>query len=296
VVYTSALTSPPRFQWEKSSSPSQSTNCGPTCVTKIADLYNDAYLGIETTRGLVTDCCHPTTYQQQADMLTKRGVPASLVNISSLSQLTSIVRGGKRPCILAVHMSRVPAAVRGHNFTGWHAIVCLEHGWVNGVEGYWMNDPNFSPPGGPRPDPAKGRRWYPASVVQSAFLNNDQHWAIVPDKAKYIPPPPPPPLKEPTADDLADGDPYPMRVRRITSDNDRFEVLTVRAGKPVRRGRLVTNKVWDVVPRDAVFYAFARIPKADMPSDEQKYGDVLVGLWYHVNGDHLGYVKEVDLK
>lgn len=177
------MTYRPRYQWEDNSAPSQPWNCGPTCATAIAEDYEGVNFHIEVTRRTVTSCCHSTTYQQQAAMLTARGVPATLVNITSLKQLHALVDGGHRPVILAIYMARVPYSVRGHSFTKWHAIVCRD-GAYKGTRGFWMNDPNFSPPGGSRPDPTGGKRFYSDAVVQSAFLNNYQHWAIVPNRPK----------------------------------------------------------------------------------------------------------------
>jgi hypothetical protein len=187
-------------------------------------------------------------------------------------------------------MSRVPASVRGHDFKFWHAIVCRQGGTHNGVRGFWMNDPNFSAPGGYRTDPTGGKRFYSDAVIQSAFLDYYQHWAIAPNAAKYIPPPPPPPAQKL----LADGDPYPMRYRRISPDNDRFQVLQVRAGKPVRAGATTASSTYTTVSKNTPFSSFGYIPKADLPLAEQKYGNVYIGSWYHVNGDHLGYLKQVD--
>lgn len=110
------------------------------------------------------------------------------------------------------------------------------------------------------------------------------------------PKPKPVPTHEPTDKEQGDGDPYPMRMRRVTTGNDRFIARTVKSGKPVRKGAYVTSAVWDYVSGDTGFSEIARIPKADLPTAEQKYGDVLVGLWYHSNGDHFAYVKAVDIK
>ena len=184
---TNVLNTRARFQWETNSAPSQAYNCGPTCASRIAGFYNDNTPGIEATRRLVMACCRATTYQQQADMLTKRGVPSYLGNITSLGQLHALVDSGRRPVILAVLMSRVPYSVRGHSFTGWHAIVCLTGTYHNGVRGFLINDPNFSAPGGYRTDPTGGKRFYSDAVIQSAFLNYYQHWAIVPYNPKPLP-------------------------------------------------------------------------------------------------------------
>lgn len=182
-MYTSALAAPPRYQWEANSAPSQAYNCGPTCVARIAQFYKDKWFGIEAIRRLVTTCCHSTTYRQQAAMLTKAGVPAGLVNITSIKQLRSIVGSGRRPVILALKMSRIPASVRGHSFLGWHAVVCVTTATVNGVSGFYINDPNFSTY---RPDRTGGKRFYSDAVLQYAFINNTEHWAIVPYAAKVV--------------------------------------------------------------------------------------------------------------
>ncbi len=294
-MYTSALQAPPRFQWEASSAPSAPANCGPTGVAFIAGFYHDATYGIEWVRRLVAPCCRPTYLYEQADMLTRLGIPASLVNVTSLSQLRSLVTGGKRPVILAMQMSRVPVAVRGHTFTGAHTVVCLTTGTKAGVKGFWISDPNFSPPGGIRPDPDHGHRFYSEADMQWAFIYNSQHWAIVPNKPKYIPPPKPAPAPAPT-DDRADGDPYPMRYRRITASNDRFAVYELKKGAPIRKGVRTTSGSYGSTAKDGVFFsAWGYIEKADLPAAEQKWGDVLLGNWYAVNGDHTGYVKTFDV-
>lgn len=173
-----------RFQWETNSAPSQSNNCGPTCSSAIAGFYNNDTPGIEATRRLVVGPYVPTTYAQQRDMLVKRGVPAAIYNITSLAQLRTLVSGGVRPVTLFLYMGRIAASVRGHSFTGWHAVVCRGWGYHNGVRGFWINDPNFSPPGGVRPDPTGGNRFYSDAVLQYAFIENSQHYALVPNSPK----------------------------------------------------------------------------------------------------------------
>lgn len=174
----------PRYQWETNSAPSQSNNCGPTCAAAIAGFYNNNTPGIEATRRLVVGPYTPTTYVQQRDMLIRRGVPAAIYNITSLGQLRSFVSGGQRPVTLFLNMGRIPASVRGHSFTGWHAVVCRGWGYHNGQRGFWINDPNFSPPGGVRPDPTGGNRFYSDSVLQYAFVSNSQHYALIPTNPK----------------------------------------------------------------------------------------------------------------
>lgn len=179
-----------RFQWEANSGTpehSQSNNCGPTCASMIAGFYNDNHPGIERTRtNAGVPCCRGTTYHEQERMFENRKVGATVVNITSLSQLRDITKNHRRPVTLAVQMGRIPAAYRGHPFEGWHAIVCMAPGTHNGEDGFWINDPNFSPPGGVRPDPSHGKRFYPNWVLQQGFINNSQHWAIVPNKSKKI--------------------------------------------------------------------------------------------------------------
>lgn len=186
MVYLSAVASPHRFQWEANAEPSKAENCGPTCVTKIAQFYRDTWYGIEATRRLVTGSGTPTNAWQQRDMLIKRGIPATVVNIVSTAQMHSIVDSGRRPMIIGVQMSRVPDYVRDHPFLGWHALCVMTGGYVNGVRGFWINDPNFSPAGGIRPDPDRGKKFYPDWVIQNAYIANTPRYAIVPNAAKVI--------------------------------------------------------------------------------------------------------------
>jgi hypothetical protein len=153
-------------------------------VTKIAEFYRDDDFDVYFTRQLVVDACRAVYYSEQAAMLNKRKVPATLLSLTSMAQLKAIVGGGKRPVILAMLMGRVPYSVRGHSYTGWHAVVCMDTVVVNGVRGFLVMDPNFSPAGGIRPDPQHGKRFYSEGVIQSAFFGNYQHFAIVPNHPK----------------------------------------------------------------------------------------------------------------
>ena len=187
-VATYAPSAKKRQQWEENSKPSQAENCGPTCVTQIANFYRDGvYMKIEATRRLVAPPQTPTTAWQQAQMLTKRGVPATVREIDSVAQLHGLVDSGRRPVVIGVLMSRVPASVRDHPFLGWHAILVLGRAVVNGVVGFWVTDPNFSPPGGIRPDVDKGRKFYPDWVIQEAYINYAPRYSVVPTNLKPLP-------------------------------------------------------------------------------------------------------------
>lgn len=179
-----------RFQFEANSGTleySQKYNCGPTCIAFIAGYYKNSWYGIEATRKLVTGPGTPTNAWQQRDMLIKRGVSAQVLSIDSLASLHAIVDSGRRPILMGIQMSRVPASVRDHSFTGWHAVTIMSGGYNNGVRGFWVNDPNFSPPGGIRPDPDRGLKWYSDSVMQYAVIANTQRFAVVPNAAKPLP-------------------------------------------------------------------------------------------------------------
>ncbi len=185
VTYATQATK--RYQWEDNSKYSQSWNCGPTCATMIASYYKGVYYGIEATRRLVAPPQTATSVTQQRDMLIKRGVPSTVVQIDSLAELHSITDSGRRPMILGIQMSRVPANYRDHPFLGWHAVTIISGATNNGVRGFWINDPNFSPIGGIRPDPDRGMKWYPDWVMQSAVINNTQRWGVAPNSAKALP-------------------------------------------------------------------------------------------------------------
>lgn len=211
--YDKATDAPARFQFESNSAPSQSANCGPTCVVKIAQYYMDTWWGIEATRRTISGmgpyyvngrwvwgapAYMPTSPAQQRDMLSKRGVASTIIRIDSLYQMRQIVAGGRRPILIGLYMARVPYNYRDHPFTGWHAVVVMDTAVVGGTSGFWVMDPNFSPHGGIRPDPDRGKKFYPDWVMQYAYISNYSRWAIVPNRSKRTTtlPKPAPPISE----------------------------------------------------------------------------------------------------
>jgi len=54
-MYVTDLETPPRYQSESSSVPSQSVNCGVTVAVAIADFYKDKRHSIEAARALIED-------------------------------------------------------------------------------------------------------------------------------------------------------------------------------------------------------------------------------------------------
>jgi len=186
-MVTYATQSTKRFQWEDNSKSSQSWNCGPTCATFIAGYYRGYFYGIEKTRLLIAPPQTATSCIQQRDMLNARGVPSTVKQLNTLAEMHSLVDSGRRPIIVGIQMSRVPSNYRDHPFLGWHAVVVMSGATNNGVRGFWVNDPNFSPAGGIRPDPDRGMKWYPDWVMQAAFLNNTPRWTVVPNAAKPLP-------------------------------------------------------------------------------------------------------------
>jgi len=197
MTYTVALQAPNRQQWEASSAYSQSWNCGPTCVAFVAGFYTDSHPAIEYSRRMIggmgpyygigaspsspvygSPARTPTNAQQQRDMLGKRGVPATVRTINSVAELHGLVDSGRRPVIVGIEMSRVPAGIRGHSFTGWHAVVVISGAFQNGARGFWINDPNFAA-GSPY-----SRRFYSDSLMQIAWANNTPRNCVVPNAAK----------------------------------------------------------------------------------------------------------------
>lgn len=194
-LFRTTLDNPPRFQWEISSGTfdcSQSVNCGPTGSTQQADFYRDREFPIERTR-IRADVsrCRPTNAWEQVEMLRKRDVPADVAEIDSLAELDALLgKGKRRPVGIGVLMSRMTAETRGHPFLGWHriTILCKARRRRNGryVYGYIYTDPNFSPPGGYRPDPRKGHRFIRRGELRYAFIDNSPRYAIVPHNRKAL--------------------------------------------------------------------------------------------------------------
>ena len=195
-----ALDYEPRYQWESSSGTfycSQCYNCGPTGSTQQSDAYRGRkgarkFLIERTRTGAGVAPCRPTDVNEQVRMLEWHRIPASAVQIDTIRQLNLLLGDGyRRPVGIGVLMSRMTAATRGHSFLGWHRITILgrkrkfswkKRRWING---YLYTDPNFSPPGGARPDPKKGRRWISQAALRYAYIMNTPRWAIVPDH--YMP-------------------------------------------------------------------------------------------------------------
>jgi hypothetical protein len=128
----------------------------------------------------------PTTAWQQAEMLRRQGVACAVYSINNPTQLANLVRGGRRPVLLGLNFARVPDSVAGHSFQGWHAIAVLDTYTKNTVSGFLVNDPNFSPPGGPRPDKTGGKIFYPWGTMHYALSDLSANWAVVPTTPKAV--------------------------------------------------------------------------------------------------------------
>jgi hypothetical protein len=247
LTYANAISAPPRFQWESNSQYSQPWNCGPTSVTRIACFYRDTWYGVEATRKTIVGmgpynvngqqyygapAQTPTNAWQQADMLTKRGVPASVRQIQSLDEMHGLVDSGRRPIVVGIEMSRVDPIVRGHNFTGWHAVVFVGPAYVNGMKGVYVNDPNFAPEGYGS-DPTRGRRFYSDALLQGAWIANSPRYCVVPDNAKVVAPAPPV---------FSEGIEMAI-LTNITIPGDTGRLFNVRAGITLRKGPGATYPV-----------------------------------------------------
>lgn len=244
MVYDNSLQAPPRFQFEANSGStyqSQVYNCGPSCATFIAGFYNDSWYQIETTRRLVTGCCDPTTAHEQAQMLTERGVQADVQAIESMGELDTVLADGMRPIVMGIQMSRVPASVRDHNFTGWHAVTILRKARnAMGKSGYIVMDPNFSPPGGYRPDPDRGHKFYSREVMYYAVMQNFQQWAVVPRFPKRI-------TRWAIVKSTVPLCRRPRLSAKINQPHNQFELLvkgTVVGGPYKYAGGTKTSKLW----------------------------------------------------
>ena len=285
-MYTSALISPARYQWESSSGTfvaSQSNNCGPASMTKIADFYRDSKFGIEATRRLAAPCCRGTSPGEQSAMLRARGVQNGIYSISSLTQIRNLVgTAGRRPIGIGVYCARVPSAYRGHSFLGWHSIVVMAWGYKNGVRGFWIMDPNFSPPGGSRPDPYGGKRFYPDWVMQYAFIDYSPRYAIVPVAPKYVPP------SQPPTDVTVGGLPV-----NFTSRTGWHAVI--KSGKPRRSGASISSSNYGNTTKNEGFGIWGEVAGEDLG----KYGLPGGKRWFfgpqYIKGWKVVYIPYADL-
>lgn len=182
-MFTEAKQVPAHYQWDPDSRlplpdwGSAGDNCGPTGVANIAHFYRDNHIGIYNTRRLAADAYGPTTAEQQRLMLERRGVPAYRT-VLSISNLRSIIKGGRRPVLLGLNFAKVPQSIAGHAFRGNHTVVALD---VAGRDEILIRDANFSRTWPGRDDPTGGKRRYPNHVIRDAML-----FAIVPFSSKKI--------------------------------------------------------------------------------------------------------------
>jgi hypothetical protein len=179
-------------------------NCGVTVAVAIADFYTDRRHSIEAARALIdgqgpydigrrtgsvfgAPSGKATNSHQQRDMLRKLGVPCSVVEFRTTSQLHEIVDSARRPVLLGLHFSHVDNATSGYSkkFDGWHAIKVRAGATRNGVRGFLVNDPNFWPGSA---DATGGMRFYSDTAVQRA-LDGPGRIArgVAPDAAKPHP-------------------------------------------------------------------------------------------------------------
>lgn len=187
-LYRSAAATPVSYQWDPDSRyplpdpGSAPDNCGPSAIENVAEFYTNKSFGIYRTRKLAAASYGPTSFYEQMMMLTKRGVPCVQWR-GSVATLRSIVSGGRQPMVIGMLYAYVPDSIAGHPFNGWHAVEVLDTARRNGVDGFWIRDPNFNRTY--RPDPTAGHRFYPDWVIQSAFVNAGG-WGIKPNKPKSI--------------------------------------------------------------------------------------------------------------
>ena len=191
-----ARNSQPRFQFEPSSGSlqfSQTNNCGPTGAAQQIDYYlgrKTSLTAIEPLRAAIgKDRGTPTSAWDQMNMLIAKGIPASVISFTSMQQLNRLLGwNGDRPIGIGIMMSRLKPSTRGHSFLGWHRVTLLKRArrLVNGRRrlGYLYTDPNFSPPGGHRPDPKKGHRFVTQTELKYAWLENPAALGIVPNRRK----------------------------------------------------------------------------------------------------------------
>jgi hypothetical protein len=217
-------------------------------------------------------------------MLTLRGVPSIPVWIDNISQIDNTVGwDGRHPMIIGIEMSRVPYNIKDHPFDGWHAVVVLKRAEKNGVSGYLIMDPNFSLPGGNRPDPDRGKKFYPRWVMDYAFIQNNVRWSVTPALAKKVP----------QSGHYAAGDPI---VDDKLFENELGHSITIKAGKPIRAGWSIKDRVLKTTDSRAKRRLIGRIVKEDIPWGEKEYGAVWMISHNARDGkNRIGYVKGIDI-
>lgn len=182
MAFASPLQTNSELQWDEDSRPNQPYNCGPSSVEKVSNYYtNKLHYGIEKTRdlGSARNGTGTSTHEQK-EMLNARGIPSSALTLTP-TQIKKILSTGRRPIVLWLLMEHIPRNIRGHNFTGRHAVSALANG-KKGIEtGIWINEPNQrrNSPEYEKQRFIPDRYWIPASAAMG-------RWCIVPDKDKAL--------------------------------------------------------------------------------------------------------------
>ena len=290
MAYRSTLEFPLRMQWESSSRlppPDPGTapgNCGPTCVTMVAQFYRDVSYGIYSTRYLANKTLAlSTSIGEQRTMLQLRGVPC-IISRPSIDTITSILRTQKRPIIIGMRMLYVPLSVAGHPFRGDHAVVLRANAVRNGVAGKLVADPNFSTYTG-RTDPTNGFRFYSDSTIQAAYYNPGL-WAILPTKDKVV-----------------NGLPDTSQPPTITVGELPMAFINrtgwhayIKAGKPRRAGATTGSRNYGSTKVRQGFPIWGEVTGEDLT----KYGLPGGSRWFfgpqYVGSQHAVYIPYCDLE
>lgn len=92
----------------------------------------------------------------------------------------------------------------------------------------------------------------------------------------------------------ATGDPAPMKFRSSIEDG-KVRRLKLKAGKPIRNGASVTDRVLMTAGSTGkVLNVIGHIDKDKLPTSEQPYGDVWLAVVFD-GGSMIGYVKGTDI-
>lgn len=296
MVATSPTQTRARYQWEADSTDSPRPdpgnapfNCGPASVAKIIEFYRDTNVNVNAVRRSsgVGDL-RPTNVSQQKVMLEKYGVSCDIASLT-LAQVKSAISSGRRPILVGMLMSRVPASMRDHPFLGAHAVVLLANQTRNGVSGILVMDPNFSPRTG-RLDPDKGVKFYTDAVVSYAMASTaTQRWCVVPRAAKKISVPAPVPTPPAETTTQVGGLPVTFTANR------KGWKANIKAGKPRRSGAILASSNFGSTTKEEGMIIWGEVKGQDLSS----YGLPGGTRWFFgpqwIGKDRVVYVPYADL-
>jgi hypothetical protein len=176
VTARATLEAPTRGQFDSTSGPCASYNCGPTDAAFVDGFYHDRKLSIAYVRSLAYSNCGPTNAAGVETMLDRLGVPSDQHYGTTVDLIKQVVRYRTRPIVFACLMSYIPDTYSKDSFNGAHWLVgCANSVDANGQTGVMVMDSNA-------PSSTGGFHFIPDWAISRALMGD----SVIPRYAKVV--------------------------------------------------------------------------------------------------------------